>query len=685
MVWLLLLASLVSCDQGTIQVDSGRHDTGQIDTGTADTGTADTASDTASHDTGGTDTAGMDTGDTAVVTDLGAACSSPSECSSRLCVQGPDGGLCTTPCEVTCAESGWTCASVNGVDQCVPRFGNLCRPCATDDDCTLPGGVTASCIDTGNGSFCAADCSADGWCPEGYSCQQGSCILDQGACECTGRYVDEAASTPCAATNDAGTCTGERVCTADGLTACDAAVPVPETCNGADDNCNGRTDEGFPNLDGDPYADCVDSDIDGDGTPNADDGCPSDPNKITPGSCGCGQPETNSDGDGGPDCIDECPLDGNKTVAGQCGCGQPDTDTDHDGIADCVDNCPAVANTSQGDADGDGVGDACDGTCEKVVNGNDTYLFCTEFSTWDVARATCLAHGYDLATVNDDAENTYLQSAAVSRVDTGYGWWIGLNDRDTEGTFVWADGSPVTYTDWDGGEPNNANSGEDCTTVVHLDVPRMNWNDLACDWTLPFLCEDTDADSDGVPNATDNCPYTYNPQQQDTDNDGIGDACDTGCPGGATPAFSQSTDQGSIVACAGSFSGQPVFTADSSALACQAGWHICRGDDPVIATIPYATANSFPGCYAVNSHYDCDGCYATCDDMGSSLNGNLGCTDDLQGADMAGMGSACTGQRNDTQTRDSCLATGRLDAATNTFGCYLDPSLSGVMCCSDAP
>ncbi len=51
-----------------------------------------------------------------------------------------------------------------------------------------------------------------------------------------------------------------------------------------------------------------------------------------------------------------------------------------------------------------------------------------------------------------------------------------------------------------------------------LDTDRNGVGD-ACD--LPPL----DSDLDGIPNDVDNCPFTFNPDQLDSDRNGIGDAC----------------------------------------------------------------------------------------------------------------------------------------------------------------
>jgi|GEM_PF-1582620 len=90
-------------------------------------------------------------------------------------------------------------------------------------------------------------------------------------------------------------------------------------------------------------AEC-EGDLDGDGFDAlCGDECPTDPNKVFPGECGCLQPDTDSDGDGFPNCVDGCPNDPEKTVPGVCGCGvDDDADNDGDNVPDCHDVCPGA-------------------------------------------------------------------------------------------------------------------------------------------------------------------------------------------------------------------------------------------------------------------------------------------------------------------------------------------------------
>ena len=180
-------------------------------------------------------------------------------------------------------------------------------------------------------------------------------------------------------------------------------------------------------------------DADSDGTCDANDGCPNDPNKIAPGVCGCGVADTDTDNDGTEDCNDGCPNDPNKVAPGVCGCGVADTDTDNDGTEDCNDACPNDPNkvapgdcgcgVADTDSDSDGAADcidACPNDPNKVAPG-DCGCGVADTDTDNDGTADCI----------DDCPN---DPNKVSPGDCGCG--VADTDTDNDGTADCNDGCP---------------------------------------------------------------------------------------------------------------------------------------------------------------------------------------------------------------------------------------------------
>ncbi|XP_077700379.1 collectin-11 isoform X7 [Canis aureus] len=112
------------------------------------------------------------------------------------------------------------------------------------------------------------------------------------------------------------------------------------------------------------------------------------------------------------------------------------------------------------------------------------YLLVKEEKRYVDAQLSCQGRGGTLGMPKDEAANglmaAYIAQAGLARV------FIGINDLDREGTFVYSDRSPMqTFNKWRSGEPNNAYDEEDCVEMV----ASGGWNDVACHVTMHFLCE----------------------------------------------------------------------------------------------------------------------------------------------------------------------------------------------------
>ncbi len=220
-------------------------DTIQQDVIDVDTAVPDTVQDRV-EDT--TDTAVTDLGpDSIEPGTFGAPCSKNEDCYSNMCIEGPEGFICTQLClEGGCPE-GYMCSGImntfpDTIFLCMPEFSKVCAACTADNQCA--GG---KCIEFAEGKFCTVPCGT-GDCPSNYQCSDVTgqserfCVPPSGSCLC--RAKDVGTKRACQVANDVGTCYGYESCDPEvGYTACDAVPATTEDCNGLDDDCNGIPDD----------------------------------------------------------------------------------------------------------------------------------------------------------------------------------------------------------------------------------------------------------------------------------------------------------------------------------------------------------------------------------------------------------------------------------------------------------
>ena len=405
-VWMVGLAAIAGMTAGC----SGKQTTANIPVDVQDTQAPEASGDKdAVQDIGVPDFGEPDPFDALAEFDIqenvpiGQPCSDNDDCGFGYCIDGPTGKVCTHTCIEDCPP-GFVCKGTNlgGSDLeflCIPTYFDLCAPCTTDKEC---GDDADLCVPVGGeGTFCGLDCKETEDCPEGYSCNsvagaEGAnvkqCLPLTGSCSCTMDNVGEKRG--CLLENPFGSCPGEMVCQgAGGWSACNAPEPEPEECNGEDDDCDGKVDDGFADSDKDGIADCIDPDDDNDDVEDEIDNCPLDANtnQLDTDLDGLGNVcDDDDDGDGDPDEMDCAPLEPKAHHNAKEVCDGVDNncnnqvdegfaDVDLDGMANCVDpdddndgdldetDCdPLNANVYHGSKEAcDGLDNDCNGKADE--------------------------------------------------------------------------------------------------------------------------------------------------------------------------------------------------------------------------------------------------------------------------------------------------------------------------------
>lgn len=165
-------------------------------------------------------------------------------------------------------------------------------------------------------------------------------------------------------------------------------------------------------------------------------------------------------------------------------------------------------------------------------------------------------YGYNLSgDYPNDLPERHLTSPAIdcsglNNVHVEFWRWLGVEQpafdhayirvspNGSDWTTVWENEVEIADFEWTLMDVDISKVAAGQSTVfVRFTMGTSDGGWQYCGWNIDDLrvtayeCNAlADGDVDGVPDGTDNCPLTYNPGQDDSDSDLVGDACDL-CPG----------------------------------------------------------------------------------------------------------------------------------------------------------
>uniref|UniRef100_A0A803V281 MRC1 protein n=1 Tax=Ficedula albicollis TaxID=59894 RepID=A0A803V281_FICAL len=107
--------------------------------------------------------------------------------------------------------------------------------------------------------------------------------------------------------------------------------------------------------------------------------------------------------------------------------------------------------------------------------------------TWHSARSVCRELGGNLASIHNNQVQAFL---TFHLKDVASETWIGLNDINSEDTYLWTDGSVFDYSNWAQGFPFRDKFTTDCITMTKGSAYHGGlWENTDCQHKKSYICQ----------------------------------------------------------------------------------------------------------------------------------------------------------------------------------------------------